>query len=287
MRKEFCTLLFLLSFAFLSVTLTSEYAQSQDSVVVMSANPVLPSAQVAVDVWVKVSQPVSALSIPLKFTGGDNLGKLTIDSVVMSDWYLRNEANYLVDSINNVEKKVYVTALWLFTDLPPTDTVLYTMHFTTNEYWDSDKSVLIDTTVMVGGTENTTFVFMKMKPDGLDTIPVAFAKGFLGPSWIREIDSEEALLPQAFILGQNYPNPFNPTTVIRFALPMDGRVKIEVFNVLGQKITTLVDEYLTAGYKETGWDGKDSNGMDVASGIYFYRIKTEKFTDVKKMVFLK
>ena len=53
------------------------------------------------------------------------------------------------------------------------------------------------------------------------------------------------------------------------------------------KITTLVDEHLTAGYKETGWDGTDSKGSDVASGIYFYKINAKNFTDIKKMVLLK
>ena len=100
--------------------------------------------------------------------------------------------------------------------------------------------------------------------------------------------SGTASLPTSYSLGQNYPNPFNASTVIQFALPKTSAVKLEVFNVLGQKVVTLVDEELQAGYKQIVWDGKDQKGNPVATGIYFYRIRAEDlFSDMKKMLFIK
>jgi len=89
-------------------------------------------------------------------------------------------------------------------------------------------------------------------------------------------------LPQTFSLSQNYPNPFNPTTKIRYELPMDCRVGLEVYNILGQRVVTLVDGKEKAGYKTVSWD---ATGM--ASGIYFYRLKAGEFTAIKKMILLK
>ena len=94
-------------------------------------------------------------------------------------------------------------------------------------------------------------------------------------------------LPQQYSLGQNVPNPFNPSTSIEFAIPRSGDVKIEVFNILGQKVRTLVDEYLKVGYKRVDWDGTDQSGNSVASGVYLYRMSSKDFSDSKKMLLLK
>jgi len=94
-------------------------------------------------------------------------------------------------------------------------------------------------------------------------------------------------LPTEFALDQNYPNPFNPETQIGLALPVNSYVELSVFNVLGQKVATLVQGDMTAGYHTVTWNGTNSDGSSVASGIYFYRIATEQFTTSKKMMMLK
>jgi flagellar hook assembly protein FlgD len=88
-------------------------------------------------------------------------------------------------------------------------------------------------------------------------------------------------------LSQNYPNPFNPQTVIQYALPHDCQVQVTIYNILGQKVRTLVNEYQKAGYKRVEWDSKSEQGEEVASGIYFYRIQAGEFGQVKKMVLIK
>jgi|GEM_PF-3360513 len=95
------------------------------------------------------------------------------------------------------------------------------------------------------------------------------------------------VIPKAFRLEQNYPNPFNPGTTIEYALPQPGWVTVAVYNVMGEKIVTLVDEYQAAGYYRTMWDGIDDHDRSAPSGIYFYRLETKGTTTTKKMILLK
>ncbi len=90
------------------------------------------------------------------------------------------------------------------------------------------------------------------------------------------------IIPIKYSLGQNYPNPFNPSTKIRFGLPTAGRVKIEVFNIIGQKVITLFDEIKPAGHHLVEYDASN-----LSSGIYFYRIQSKKFIQVRKMILMK
>jgi hypothetical protein len=94
-------------------------------------------------------------------------------------------------------------------------------------------------------------------------------------------------LPPDFSLKQNYPNPFNPATTIEFSLPKRGHVKIEIFNLVGQKVQTLVDGYKPAGTYNITWDGTDTGGNPLATGIYFCRFRAGDRVQVKKMVLIK
>ena len=96
-----------------------------------------------------------------------------------------------------------------------------------------------------------------------------------------------ASLPESFELKQNYPNPFNPSTNIEFTLPTSSVVTLEVFNIMGQRVRTLVNEPLQAGAHQVVWNGCGDDGQRVASGVYFYRIQANQFASTKKMVLLK
>jgi len=95
------------------------------------------------------------------------------------------------------------------------------------------------------------------------------------------------LPPTTFSLDQNYPNPFNPTTTISFSLPKAGKVTLEVYNILGERVRILVNEEKPAGIHQIVWNGTDKNGVPVSSGIYLYKLTTESFTEVKRMTYLK
>lgn len=89
-------------------------------------------------------------------------------------------------------------------------------------------------------------------------------------------------------LEQNYPNPFNPQTTIAFSLKQRGRVRVDVYNVAGQLVKTLLDETRAAGsHTDVRWDGTDAHGSRVASGVYLYRLVSNEFSDTRKMVLLK
>lgn len=93
--------------------------------------------------------------------------------------------------------------------------------------------------------------------------------------------------PGDFVLAQNYPNPFNPTTEIAYEIPMDGQVRLTVYNSLGQKIATLVDSKQTSGQYQVTWNGVSDAGMTMSSGVYFYHIEAVGFTKTMKMILMK
>jgi hypothetical protein len=94
-------------------------------------------------------------------------------------------------------------------------------------------------------------------------------------------------VPDRFQLSQNYPNPFNPITFIDFSLPQSAHVRVHVFNVLGQSVTTLVDAHKPAGHHTVSWNGTDVSGDHVSSGVYFYRISADDFHASNKMMLIR
>lgn len=133
--------------------------------------------------------------------------------------------------------------------------------------------------------------------EGVYNVTFIASDGFLADSEVVTITVDSVptdvgeinpgAIPRRYSLSQNYPNPFNANTQIVFALPKSGHTTLEIFNLLGQKVGTLVDEYLAAGTKTVSWDGRDNRDVSVPSGIYFYQLRSGDFIEKKKMVFLK
>ena len=109
------------------------------------------------------------------------------------------------------------------------------------------------------------------------------------------VSTNENLIPLITKLNQNYPNPFNPTTTINYSLKENGKVSLNIYNIKGQKVKQLVSNsacqlsagQLSAGQHSVIWNGKDDNNKSVASGIYFYKLKTDNFEKTKKMILLR
>ena len=101
-----------------------------------------------------------------------------------------------------------------------------------------------------------------------------------------DIDNRQNL-PNSFSLGQNYPNPFNPTTTIEFSIPERSFVTIEIYNLLGQSVTTLVQQNLPAGNHFVKWNGLTKTDKSAPSGVYFYKLMTQNREISKKMLLLK
>ncbi len=94
-------------------------------------------------------------------------------------------------------------------------------------------------------------------------------------------------VPTSFTLEQNFPNPFNPSTTIRFAVPKRTQVTLTVYNTLGQRVATLVNEAKNEGFYAIRWNGRSDQGFSVASGMYFYHITAGNFTASRKMLLIK
>ncbi len=100
-------------------------------------------------------------------------------------------------------------------------------------------------------------------------------------------DDENATVVKEFTLKQNYPNPFNPTTTIKFSLKKSGYIKLAIYDIVGNEIKTLVEGKKPVGEYEVTWNGTDSRGAKVASGLYFYRLESKNYKQTRKMLIIK
>jgi hypothetical protein len=102
-----------------------------------------------------------------------------------------------------------------------------------------------------------------------------------------KVTAQIAEMPTEFTLEQNNPNPFNPVTSINYSVPAESHVTIEIFNVLGERVTTLVDEVQEAGSRTVSWNGIAEDGSKATSGVYFYKMKAGDYSETKKMTLVK
>jgi hypothetical protein len=101
------------------------------------------------------------------------------------------------------------------------------------------------------------------------------------------VNQEDIIKPAVYSLSPNYPNPFNPSTKINFSVPKDANIKIYIYNINGQLVNTLVDNFMPSGNYTVTWDGKTNTGALAASGIYFYQMKAPNYMVTKKMSLVK
>lgn len=154
-------------------------------------------------------------------------------------------------------------------------TVFYTLDGTE----PSDDSIVYEQPVVI--TETTTLKAVAYK-QGWETGGVASGE------YIIVTSAEDTTLPQfSTTLKQNHPNPFNPDTSIGFYLAETGRVELSVYNVKGERVKTLINDLLPSGEHKVIWSGVDENGRDMPSGVYFYRMRTTKHDQIRKMVMIK
>ena len=123
----------------------------------------------------------------------------------------------------------------------------------------------------------------------LECVSPAGYSNFYGPVVVELATTvkPESSLPKEYSLSQNYPNPFNPETQIQFALPKDGQVTIVIYDMLGRKVRTIVDEFRPAGSYHVSWDARNGDGNVVTNGIYLLRMKSGTFMKTMKMTLIK
>ncbi len=153
-----------------------------------------------------------------------------------------------------------------------------------NQLWSTHfGGPLSDFGCAVQCTPDSGYVVLGRTPDSTGTLYDLYVVRLGTDTLFRTgVDREGDLLPEAAVLAQNYPNPFNANTLIEYNLPSQSPVTIDIFDLLGRRIETIVDEKQEAGHHSIIWDGKDKS-----SGIYFYRIKAEDKCQTKAMMLLK
>jgi len=138
--------------------------------------------------------------------------------------------------------------------------------------------------IAAGGTGTMTAIRTDLSPltdwPGPDSM-------FVIQTLSLDIAIAEHQIPQTTTLLQNYPNPFNPRTAIRYSLPVSGHVELSVYNLLGQRIRTLINETQRPGFHSIDWDGLNEQHRPVSSGIYLYILRTEKDLLSRRMLLLK
>jgi len=212
-------------------------------------------------------QELAGLAVALKFA--DKGDDVSITNYNFTGTRLEG-LNLKEAIIDNVEKTVVVYGIVLEEkNIAPGDGPLINLTVA-----GKDVNKINFTSTTIGKQEGITLVTPAAKE-----VPYEFENSYTPPN--------VSALPKDFDVFQNFPNPFNATTTIRYALPVNSHVRLEIFNILGQKVKILVDEEQTAGNKQVIWDGRNERGDVVSSGVYFYRINAGKFHDVMKMSLLK
>jgi hypothetical protein len=151
---------------------------------------------------------------------------------------------------------------------------------------DQDARLVCQGTMMLCGADVRP-AFLYAGKEFVDNYDDLYFDGFCWVTDVEEEEGEGVNRPQ-FSLSNNYPNPFNPETKIQYTVgSKQTPIRLTIYNVLGQKVTTLADEPKRAGTHHVIWDGKNDEGKEVASGIYFYQLKAGGFTETKKMLLLK
>jgi len=138
-----------------------------------------------------------------------------------------------------------------------------------------------DTNYSVTGLLPNTFYFWKVRANnsiGISNWSEVWRFKTINPTGIED----EYLTPKEYALEQNYPNPFNPTTKIRFRIAEAGFTSIKIYNLLGQEVAVLLDEFMNPGTYDLNFDG-----TNLSSGIYLYRIRVNNFSASKKMILMK
>ena len=226
---------------------------------------------VVVPLEITNSVALAALDIPLKFSEG-----VTLKEVDFTD----TRVDYFDLKVANINNENHTVIIGLLPQLSPVakpelavgEGVIANLVFEIND--QSVTEISLEATETEAPNHSLTFVHHGDEGDIILTSPV-FSNTIVALSNGIE-------LPDSYALMQNYPNPFNPTSNIAYSLPEAAHVELSVYNVLGQKVMVLVDGQMEAGEHLVEFDGSS-----LSSGVYFYRISSDNFTETKKMGMLK
>jgi len=224
---------------------------------------------------------VMAIDIPLKFSEGVTLKDVTYENTRVEYFDLK------IHKIDNDNNTVIIGLIHQLSSTPRPaleagEGPVANLVFQVDD--PAVREITLEKQKMERPSHDLVFIYNTRSQPGqiaLDQVEPKFERVSVSLTGVGQA------LPTEYALAQNYPNPFNPETEIGLSLPADSHVRLEIFNVLGQKVSTLVDGDMPAGNHTVRWNGTNSDGASVSSGVYFYRIAANSFTETKKMMLLK
>lgn len=222
---------------------------------------------------------LTALDIPLTFSEGVILKEVNFEGTRVAYF------DFKIATIDNEARTVLIGLLPQMSPDPKPDLEAGTGTIANLVFEVTDPAtteVTIEATVFDEPYHTLTFVYHDFDNDGERNIRMEKLDMPATTLSLSGLSTAAGELPTEFALAQNYPNPFNPSTILKFNLPVASQVNLDIYNVLGQRVTTLVDARLEAGEHQYEWDGSSSS-----TGVYFYRIQTENNVETKKMILLK
>lgn len=246
------------------------------------------TSKLVVPIMIKNDEPITAIDIPLKYgNAGDGI---VLDRVEFIEDSRIGGFDFQFKKIDNQAKTVLIglvsSAYDLKADMAPGDDAVAYLHFTVTDA-QMDK-VVLEEDKSRAPQHTMLLIENRVVDEGQGREVIDFVPYFDKESGIIALNAAGASqLPKEYALRGNYPNPFNAKTIISFALPQESRVTLDIYNILGQKVKTLVDGAMPAGYHNLEWNGTDHNGLGVSSGVYLYKLKADGFTRVNRMTFLK
>jgi hypothetical protein len=254
--------------------------------VIVESKTVLPGASFTVKVWLDDNNyPISSIKIPLKLSSShltctyvDFAGTMKLSSM---EGYYRINGNEL--EISYIPSVVYPVP-YFGTDSGLLATLYFTASAGAPDINVAIDSVNRDSIVQQNGSTLHYWTHVEMADTtGAVILLPDFTPGTIMIRHSTDIATDDnGLLPTSLDLAQNFPNPFNPTTTVSFSLPEKARVRVEVYNLLGQNVATLADADFTAGNHSITWDATGT-----PSGLYFYRLTAGQASITKKMLLLK
>lgn len=248
--------------------------------VVNADNPAL----VVVPVNIEYDADLTALDIPLKYSKGVTLMEVTLGEML-------DDYDFKVANIDQENNQVVIGAIHMVyggkAELSSGSGVVANLHFRVDD--PTLENITIEVVRLTDPDHDLFFVYNQYDENNVPHVLVQTPEFAPIEVSLSGTPSTESALPTEFSLNQNYPNPFNPKTTIGYALPEAGHVEVGIFNVLGQKVSTLVSEVQDAGNYLVEWDATDSDGAKVSSGVYFYKMSASdgRFVVTQKMMLLK
>ena len=233
-------------------------------------------------------------------SGPSNTVDVTPHNTPPSDFEMMSPGNQevIVITRENIATST-VDFMWTQSSDADGDAVEYTWGWVQPGAWYGGDSVITSNTLSLSYQEiydmitvqqdTTSWWWYVSASDGVDTTDAGPAPYYMTVNFdispMLSIDG--SAIPEVFALHQNYPNPFNPVTSIQFDIPEQSEVRMDIYNLMGQRVATLVNNTLEPGFHAVKWNGTNDFGKQLSSGMYIYRISANNFTSVKKLILMK